>query len=105
LISSTSFRDGPKGRGLRPSLNNREEINHVRYEPIIAKAMVYFTGSEWDDFGRLVMAVGFIAMLAYLAPGMMSLSPLWARRMQIAAIAFLCVALVLAGIGTVAWFL
>ena len=67
--------------------------------------MIYLTGTDWDEFGRLVMAVGAAAMVAYLLPGMMSLSPQWARRMQIAAIAFLTVALILAAIATVAWFL
>lgn len=67
--------------------------------------MIYITGGEWDEFGRLVMAVGLIALLAYLAPGMMSLSPQWARRLQIVAIVSLTVAIVLAAIATVAWFL
>jgi Na+/glutamate symporter len=67
--------------------------------------MIYITGGEWDDFGRLVMAVGLVALLAYLAPGMMSLSPQWARRLQIVAIVSLTVAIVLAVIATVAWFL
>jgi len=67
--------------------------------------MIYMTGGEWDDFGRLVMAVGLVALLAYLAPGMMSLSPQWARWLQIVAIACLTVALVLAAIATVLWFL
>lgn len=67
--------------------------------------MVYITGSEWDDFGRLVMAVGLVALVAYLVPGTMSLSPQWARRLQIAAIACLTIALVLAVIATAAWFL
>jgi hypothetical protein len=67
--------------------------------------MIFITGNEWDEFGRLVMAVGLVALLAYLAPGMMSLSPQWARRLQIVAIASLTVAIVLAVIATVAWFL
>ncbi|MPZ57548.1 MAG: hypothetical protein GEU91_13805 [Rhizobiales bacterium] len=67
--------------------------------------MILPTGSEWDEFGRLVMAVGLVAMLAYLVPGMMSLSPHWARRMQTAAIVLLCVALTLAAVATVAWFI
>ena len=67
--------------------------------------MIYITGGEWDDFGRLVMAVGLVALLAYLAPGMMSLSPQWARRLQIVAIVSLTVAIVLASVATVAWFL
>jgi hypothetical protein len=28
--------------------------------------------TDWDDFGRLVMDVGLVAMLAYLLPAMMS---------------------------------
>jgi hypothetical protein len=67
--------------------------------------MIYITGNEWDEFGRLVMAVGLVALLAYLAPGMMSLSPRWARRLQITAIVSLTVAILLAAIATVAWFL
>jgi Na+/glutamate symporter len=67
--------------------------------------MIFITGNEWDEFGRLVMAVGLVALLAYLAPGMMSLAPQWARRLQIVAIVSLTVAIVLAVIATVAWFL
>jgi hypothetical protein len=67
--------------------------------------MIVIPGSEWDDLGRLAMAVGLVAVLAYLAPGMMSVSPQWARRLQIVAIACLTVALVLAVIGSVAGFL
>jgi hypothetical protein len=67
--------------------------------------MIQLTGTDWDDFGRMVMAVGLVAMLAYLLPAMMSLSPQWERRTQIAAIAFLVIALILAAIATVAWFL
>ena len=67
--------------------------------------MIQWTGAEWNEFGRLVMAVGLVALVAYLVPGMMSLSPLWARRVQIAAIVLLSLALVLAVVATVAWFL
>jgi hypothetical protein len=67
--------------------------------------MIVIPGSEWDDLGRLAMAVGLVAILAYLAPGMMSVSPLWVRRLNVAAIACLAVALVLAVIGSVAGFL
>ena len=67
--------------------------------------MVELPGADWDEFGRLVAAVGLMAMVAYLLPAMMSLSPQWERRTQIAAIALLAVALVLAGIATVAWWL
>jgi hypothetical protein len=67
--------------------------------------MILFTGTEWDEFGRLVAAVGLVAMLAYLLPAMVSLSPPWARRTQLAAIILLSVALVLAAIASAAWFL
>jgi hypothetical protein len=67
--------------------------------------MVTFTGTEWDEFGRLVVAIGLMAMLAYLLPAMMSLAPQWERRMNVAAIALLTVALVLAAIASIAWFL
>jgi len=67
--------------------------------------MSQLPGADWDEFGRLVAAVGLMAMVAYLLPAMMSLSPQWERRTQIAAIALLAVALVLAGIATVAWWL
>jgi hypothetical protein len=67
--------------------------------------MIQLTGTEWDEFGRLVAAVGLVAMLAYLLPAMISLSPQWEQRTQIAAIVFLAVALVLAAIASVAWFL
>jgi hypothetical protein len=67
--------------------------------------MVTFTGTEWDEFGRLVAAIGLMAMLAYLLPAMMSLAPQWERRMNVAAIALLTVALVLAAIASIAWFL
>ena len=62
-------------------------------------------GTDWDEFGRLVAAAGLLAMIAYLLPAMLALSPQWERRTQIAAIALLTLALVLAGIATVAWFL
>jgi hypothetical protein len=61
--------------------------------------------TDWDDFGRLVMAVGLVAMLAYLLPAMMSLSPAWERRTRVAAIVFLAVALALAAIASAIWFL
>lgn len=67
--------------------------------------MVQLTGTDWDEFGRLVAAVGLMAMVAYLLPAMMSLSPQWERRTRIAAIAFLAVALILAVLATVAWWL
>jgi hypothetical protein len=60
--------------------------------------------ADWDDFGRLVMAVGLVAMLAYLLPTMMSLSPAWERRTRFAAIAFLAAALALAAMASALWF-
>jgi len=62
-------------------------------------------GTGWDEYGRLVMAVGMVAMLAYLLPAMVTMSPQWARRMQIGAIALLTIALVLALIATLVWLL
>jgi hypothetical protein len=66
--------------------------------------MVELTG-EWDAFGRLVAALGLMAMVAYLVPAMIVLSPQWERRTQVAAIVLLVVALVVAVIASVAWFL
>jgi hypothetical protein len=80
-----------------------ESVQPVR--PAFSAVMINFTGSGWDDFGNLVTAIGLVALLAYLAPGMMSLSPMWARRLQIVAVACLTVALVLAVIASVAWHL
>ncbi len=67
--------------------------------------IVPFFGAEWDEFGRLVLAVGLMAMLAYLAPALTSFSPAWARRFQIAAITLLAVALLLAVVAAIAWFI
>jgi hypothetical protein len=67
--------------------------------------MIQLSGTEWDEFGRLVAAVGLMAMLAYLLPAVMSLAPQWERRMNIAAIGLLTAALVLAVIASLAWFL
>jgi hypothetical protein len=67
--------------------------------------MFYFTGTDWDEFGRLLMAVGLLAMVAYLAPGMMSLRPAWARRLQLAGLVLVLIALALAATAAVVWFL
>lgn len=67
--------------------------------------MFQLVGTEWDELGRLVAAVGLMAMLAYLLPAVMSLAPRWERRMNIAAIGLLTAALILAAIASVAWFL
>ena len=67
--------------------------------------MIQLGGTEWDEFGGLVAAAGLAAMLAYLLPAMISLSPQWERLTRIAAIALLTVALLLASIATVVWFL
>jgi len=57
-----------------------------------------------DPYGQLLAVLTMMALLAYLAPGMMSLSPVWARRLQAAAIVFLGIALAVAVIATIAWF-
>ena len=59
--------------------------------------------SEWDDFGRLAMAVGLMALVAYLAPAALSLSPTWARRFELAAAALITLALLAAIIAFLAW--
>ena len=67
--------------------------------------MIQLFGTEWDEFGRLVAAIGLMAMLAYLVPAMVSMAPQWERRMNIAAIGLLTAALILAAIASLAWFL
>jgi hypothetical protein len=67
--------------------------------------MMDLTGSEWDGIGRLVAAVGLAAMLAYLLPGVMALSPAWTHRMRILAVGLLAVGLILAFVATAAWFM
>jgi hypothetical protein len=67
--------------------------------------MIFWTGGEWDDFGRLVAAVGVAAMLAYLLPGTMGLSRAWAQRVRILAATLLAIALILGLAATAAWFL
>lgn len=67
--------------------------------------MIVLTGTDWDALGRLVMAVGLAAMLAYLMPATMGLSQAWARRSRIFAGALLTTAMMLALFATVAWFL
>jgi hypothetical protein len=62
-------------------------------------------GADWDTFGRLVMAVGLMALLAYLAPGILSLSPAWARTLQLATFVLIGAALFLAIAASIIWFL
>src|SRR3712207_6493447 len=50
----------------------------------------------WDLFGRAVMALGLLAMLSYLAPAMVSVSPAWARRFEITTYVLIGIALVAA---------
>ena len=66
--------------------------------------MVSLTGSDWDSVGQWAMAIGMVAMLAYLAPAMMALTPQWRRRWQVAAPALLGVALLIAVGASLAWF-
>jgi hypothetical protein len=61
-------------------------------------------GSNWDSFGQLVTVLMFMAMLAYLAPGVVSLSPAGRRWVQIAASSLLGVAILIAVIATLIWF-
>jgi hypothetical protein len=68
--------------------------------------MIVLTGGDgWGGLGQLVMAIGLAAMLAYLAPAMLSLSPEWRRRSRIAASLLLGVALIVAVAATIIWFL
>jgi hypothetical protein len=60
--------------------------------------------TDWDSYGQLVTALMLMALIAYLAPGMGILPPAWERRFQIAAIALLAAALLLAVIATIIWF-
>lgn len=62
------------------------------------------TAATWETFGQVVMALMFTALLAYLAPGTMSLRPQTQRWLQFAASALLGVALLIAIVATVAWF-
>lgn len=67
--------------------------------------MIVLTGGDWDGLGQLVMAVGLVAMLAYLAPAMLSLSPQWRRRTRIAASLLIGLALIIAIVAAAIWFL
>jgi hypothetical protein len=60
---------------------------------------------DWDDLGRAVAVIGFVAMLTYLLPRTMRLTPHWRGRMRAAALALVGIALALAIVATVAWFL
>jgi hypothetical protein len=66
--------------------------------------MIVFTGGEWGGLGQVVLALGLIALLAYLAPATMSLSPVWRHRTQVAALTLVGIALVVAVIASLAWF-
>lgn len=61
--------------------------------------------ADWDIFGRLVMAVGLVALLAYLAPGILPLSPVQRRYFEVATLALIGVALLLASGAALVWFL
>ena len=103
----TGLADGCARVGARVGARScgSEEVAAAGCAAGVTGAMIQFTGTEWDEFGRLVAAVGLMAMLAYLLPAMMSLSPQWERRTQFAAIGLLTAALVLAAIASVAWVL
>ena len=58
-----------------------------------------------DPYGQLIAVLMFMALLAYLAPGVTAVSPVWARYFQIVAIGCLAVAIVIAVIATIAWFI
>ena len=57
-----------------------------------------------DPYGQLIAVLMFMALVAYLAPGMMTLSPQGARYFQLAAIGLLGTAIVIAVVATVIWF-
>jgi hypothetical protein len=62
------------------------------------------TGSTWDAYGQLVGVLMFVAMLAYVAPGAMTLTPTAQRWSQILAGALLAIALLIAIGASIAWF-
>ena len=64
-----------------------------------------FTDAGWDAFGQFVAAVGMMAMVAYLLPAVISLSPAAARRFEIATFGLIGIALLLALGATAVWFL
>ena len=61
-------------------------------------------GLDPDALGRFVAAFGLLAMVAYLLPGAMALSPAWAKRLELAMYGLLGIAGVFALLATVAWF-
>ena len=63
------------------------------------------TGAGWEAFGQFVAALGMMAMVVYLLPGVVALSPAWARRLEILTFALIGVAIILALGATVVWFL
>jgi ABC-type cobalamin transport system permease subunit len=67
--------------------------------------MMMLTGNDWDGLGQLLMALGIIALLAYLAPATLRLTPEWRRRSQTAALVLVGIALIIAIGATVAWFM
>jgi hypothetical protein len=67
--------------------------------------MIVFTGGEWDGLGQMVLAIGMVALLAYLAPATLSLSPQWRRRCQTMALALVGIALIIAAGATLLWFM
>ena len=58
----------------------------------------------WDAFGRAVAAIGSLALLTYLLPSVVAVSPAWMRRLEIATYALIGTALVLALGATVVWY-
>jgi hypothetical protein len=57
-----------------------------------------------DGYGQLLAVLMFAALLAYLAPSVVTLSPVWQYRLQLAAIVLLGAGIVIAVIATVLWF-
>lgn len=60
---------------------------------------------DWNGLGQWVMALGLVALLAYLAPATLSLTPQWRRWSQIAAMALVGTALLIAVGASLAWFI
>ena len=63
-----------------------------------------FTDAGWDALGRFVAALGMMAIVVYLLPGVVALSPAWARRLEVLTFALIGVALLVAVGASVAWF-
>ena len=61
-------------------------------------------GTTWDNYGQLVMVLMFMAMIAYVAPGAMTLSPTARYWFQIAASSLLGIAIILAVAVSIVWF-